>query len=119
MRSSGYSSRFLDEAPVSTPVELVGAAPGLAGLGSPNAAAGVPLTGGAKVAGAGATGAAWDTGVGADGVGVAVGLTTGGSGQVGFSDRGGWPRLGGGGSTVPRVRCPTWGGTRREAGHGR
>jgi hypothetical protein len=96
MLSSGYSSRFLDEAPVSTPVELVQAAPGLAGLGSPDAAAGVPLTGGAKVAGAGATGAAWDTGVGVDGFGGPSGSQQVGSGQVGFWDRGVWPRLRGG-----------------------
>jgi hypothetical protein len=97
MRSLGYSSRFLDEAPVSTPVELVGAAPGLAGLGSPDAAAGVPITGGAKVTGAGATGAAWDTGVGADGVDVAVGLTTGGVGAGRVLGLWGLAEAGGGG----------------------
>jgi hypothetical protein len=97
MRSSGYSFRFLDEAPVLTPVELVGADPELAGLGSPDAAAVVPLIGGAKVAGAGATGAAWDTGVGPDGVGVAVGLTTGGIGAGRVLGSWGLAEAGGGG----------------------
>jgi hypothetical protein len=59
---SGYSSRLLGAAPVSTPVDVVAATSGAVGLGSPGAAAGAPLTGGAGVTGAGATGAAWGTG---------------------------------------------------------
>jgi hypothetical protein len=51
-------------------MDVVAAAPGPVGLGLPDAAAGVPLTGGAQVTGAGATGAAWDTGTRADGAGV-------------------------------------------------
>jgi hypothetical protein len=57
--SVGYSSRLLGAAPVSTPVDVVAAPSGAVGLGSPGAASGVPLTGGAGLTdGAGATGAA-------------------------------------------------------------
>jgi hypothetical protein len=63
---SGVLLSPLCAAPASTPVDVVAAASGAVGLGSPGAAAGVPLNGrGGVTAGAKATGAAWTTGAGA------------------------------------------------------